>query len=1725
MLSLRGYQIISELHRSSRTVIYRGQQRQPLRPVVLKTLADAPSPESIARLHHEYAILKSLDIEGVIKAYGLETQHRIPVLILEDIDGVSLKQYLLEQPLTLKQFLDIAVQLAEVLGKLHQHHIIHRDIKPSNIIFNPAKQRIKLADFATAICQGSDETCSSPSLMDPMEGTLAYMSPEQTGRMNRAVDYRTDFYSLGVTLYEMLCRRLPFDATDPMELVHCQLARQPVPPHQINPEVPESIANVVMKLLAKMADDRYQSAWGIEADLVLCLMQYEATGTIEPFTPGENDVSDRFQIPQKLYGRQHQLQELLTLAQSVLTPTHPATLDEAVAKPTLVLVSGYTGCGKSSLVRELHVPALHHQAYFCCGEFTADHQTVPYSGVIMALRSLLNQVLGDSDRRLYHWRTQLLTALQQASSDLIEHLPELAMVLGSQMPCSFAAITPGEDIGFGIQQIIQVFCQPDHPLVLFLDNLQWADVQSLELIEQLVSRSPLQHLLLLGAYRSNEIDRDHPLLTMLINVHGAGNIYHIPLEPLLLEDITDLLADTLRQSHTAVQPLATVVMQKTAGSPLFIHEFLQEIHRQHFIHFDFERLNWTWDLKSIAALNTTDNLVDLAINKLTKLPASTQQILQSAACLGTQFDVMLLAEIQQRSLSDVTQDLHPAVQDGLVLPVSESEGSGQPAGSTHLSTSQYRFLHQRVQQAAYGLIPMGDRAILHQQVGRILLAATPASAFHDNSFEILNHLNLGAELLTETSDRMELVHLNLLTGRKASSAGQYALATRYFNTALKLLPTNGWQIDYDITLEVHNEAAIANFLAMNLQMAIDLTGVVFHRATTLLDQVTACEISLRCFVARSQFREALDLALALLDQFGVLTDSPLPNLSPPEMQAVLKILRWVLPVAQAVDPSVYTHMHDMVTTWSAELASISSTHDLEQPLLLPSIQRNQPIAALCTELKAAIQRELNSGHPEFAARYAVDYCYYLIWSGESLETIANDYEQQRTLLRTLKQSFYESWLAPWQQVIHNLVHSTDRPQYLKGSYFNPTIALPEFEAQGNLTLLCLTYLAQTYLAYVLGDYPEALACIALVRDYRAGLPSDYMSTYQILDGLVTLAHGVQASPDEQARIIAYGLELQTIGQQWLSDDPDYFQGWLDLLHAELAGIQADILTAMEYYDRALHAAHVAKLPQQEAIAAERAAAFYQRLGRQSIVLTYLRRAYDSYYRWGATTKVHQLEAIYPQLLTLSGPLPDSYSLVTISNTSGTRLLDFSTVLKASQVLTSEIILDRLLEKMMQIAIENVGAEWGALLLEQDGRWTIAASGDSDYVTVLPTRSELDTSPPSPMLPQAILNYVLRTRTHVVLEDASHSEQFTNDIYIQTYRPKSLLCTPLIHQGKLSGILYLENNLTIGAFTPDRLEVLQMLSSQLAISIDNAQLYANLHQFNQNLENLVKERTQELSLTLSNLQAAQSQLVEAEKMAALGGLVAGVAHEINTPIGIGVTAASLLADRTAKFVETYRSGKMKRSDLEAFLDLASQSSAMILANLNRAADLIHSFKQVAVDQSSEERRQFNLRTYLDEILLSLRPKLKPTKHQVTIACPDDLMLDSYPGAFSQIITNLVINSLVHAYGPGEQGNIAISVQTSHEQLTLSYSDDGCGISPDHLHKIFDPFFTTRRGQGGSGLGLHIVYNLVTQKLGGTIHCQSQLGEGTTFVITVPLSLGNKAESPVDSSPSQGTAAGE
>jgi len=1775
MINLAGYEITNQIHESNNSLVYRGLRKQDNQPIIFKFLKqDYPMPASLVRYKQEYEITRTLNLESVPKTYRLERYQNSLVIIFEDSGGKSLKLWLASPKLTLEEFLATAIKITRALGQIHQHKIIHKDINPSNIIINSTTGLVQIIDFGiSTVFLRENPTLKNPNVL---EGTLSYISPEQTGRMNRAIDYRTDFYSLGVTFYELLTGQVPWDYDDAMELVHCHIAKQAVPPQEINPEIPKAVSDIVMKLLEKTAEKRYQSAWGIIVDLEECLEQLQAKGTIADFAIAQKDITDKFQIPQKLYGREREVETLLAAFDRVSNGTKE-----------IMLVSGYSGIGKSALVQEVYKPITKASGYFIAGKFDQFQRNIPYSAIVKAFQSLVKQVLTENETLLNAWKEKLLAAFGDNGQIVIDVIPDVELIVGKQPPVQELGATEAQNrFNLVFQKFIRVFCSVEHPLVIFLDDLQWADSATLKLLQVMMADDETKYLFLMGAYRDNEVSPSHPLIMTLDELQKQkATINQITLTPLHLEQIVNLIADTVRRDIAAVMPLAELVVGKTQGNPFFVNQFLRTLYEENLLNFNLQQRNWDWNISEIEAVGITDNVVELMVGKLRKMPDSTQQVLRLAACVGNSFDLNTLSIVNEKSTAETFQELVPAIQDGLILATSELGVTDEEIVQSHLVITTYKFLHDRVQQAAYALIEQNSKKTVHLQIGRLLWQNTSPEMRSEEIFAIVDHLNLGIERVSDESERTEIAKLNLTAGQKAKAATAYAAATEYLQAGLGLLANSSWTHHYELTLALHEEAAEAAFLSGDFDQMQRFVEIVQNHAKTLLDKVKVYEVQMQAYVSQNKLIDAVNTALEAVKLLGVeFPQAPkpsdieqalgetaailngkrieelidLPHMSDPYKLAAMRLLSSIfaatyiaapellpLTVCKQVDLSVQ-YGNASVSPFAyanygfllcAIVEDIDSGYKFGQLALnLVSKLNAQEIKAKTIvivnillrpwkehlkessePLASAYSSGVETGDLQYAAFGLLHYSYSAYFSGKELTALEREMATYRDAIHKIKQETALNYHETCLQAILNLLGKSENPSLLKGEACDEESKLLLHQQANDQTGVAYIYWNKFLLSYWFENYSEAIENIAIAEKYLdviLGLP--LVPIFHFYDSLVWLAVYSDTPQSEQQGLLDRVQANQEKMQKWAHHAPMNYLHKFYLVEAERHRVLGEKIGAIEMYDKAIVMAKENEYINEEALAHELAAKFYLSWGKETIAQVYMQNAHYSYQVWGAIAKVEDLEQKYPQFLARTSAKTTTQIKVnqttTQPTTTSTNLgdtLDLATVMKASQAISGEIVLSKLLERLMKIAIENAGAEKGFLILEKAGNWAIEAEGSvkEDEVSVLrslPLNAEAD-SGEMPKLASAIAHYVIRTQENVVLNNAIQEGQFTRDPYIAATQPKSILCTPLLHQGKLTGILYLENNLTEGAFTTDRLELLKLLSAQIAISIENAQLYNNLQEFNQNLEQLVSDRTHELSNTLDALKATQSKLVESEKMASLGGLVAGVAHEINTPIGVGVTIASALAEHTTEFASTYKSGKMKRSELEEFLDIATQSSNTLLTNLNQAAALIQSFKEVAVDRSSEERRTFGVRNYMDEILTQLKPKLRNSKHSIAIKGDTKMALDSYPGALSQVVTNLLMNSLIHAYEPGESGQLVFDWQQEGDRLRFEYSDDGQGIPPENLSKIFEPFFTTKRGQGGSGLGLHIVYNLVTQKLLGEIECKSEVGVGTKFIIKFPLQI--------------------
>lgn len=1806
---LEGYTLTEVLHQTVSTIVYRATRNHDALPTVIKLLKpEYPTLKEITRFRYEYSITHLLDLPGVVKCYGLiECGNRL-ALVLEDFGGRSLQEVMAQTRLSLDEQLHIGVQIADTLTSLHAQSIIHKDIKPANIIYNRSTQQAKLTDFSIASRMVHNRPLGRTST--GLEGTVSYMSPEQTGRMNHEVDHRTDFYSLGVTLYELIVGHLPFQADETLELIHCHIAKTPPPPHEVQATIPLGISQVIMKLLEKAVNDRYQSALGLKADLEHCLHLWQSTGAIASFPLGISDHWQHLQIPEKLYGRNLEIEALLSSFHRVCS-----------GQSELVLVSGYSGIGKSSLVQEVHKPIVQRGGYFVSGKFDQFKREIPYSAFVQAFRELMRQVMSESKKRLQSWKDDLREALGVNGYILAELIPEIEVILGKQLPVPNLSPSDVQNrFNLILQAFVQVFAKEKHPLVLFLDDLQWADAASLNLIYLLLSNVQIHSLLIVGSYRSNEVVQSHGLMMVIQQLKQCNvGILQLRLDNLSVRQVTQLLADTLSCDIATVESLSHILFKKTQGNPFFLSQLLKTLYKDHHLTFDPKRKVWEWDLHSIQDVAMTDNVVDFMISTIQRLPQPVQETLQLAACVGNQFSLNTLVLLQEREAVEVAEHIWAAVQAGLLLPIGIGDyliGEAESDDCAIDDAIAYRFLHDRIQQAAYALIPDDSKPQIHLTVGRLLLKHTPPERLEEILFDGVNALNLGRSLITATTERQQLIQLNLKAGQKAKASAAYGSALQYLEIALSLLSPDPWQTDYDLALCLHLEAGEAAYLSANYAQAKELVGCVEQRARTAIDRARAYELSIQFHMAQSQLNEAIAAGLTALELLDIslptvrnindcrqLTQTiHLPNLelldTIPEMTdsrllAALDIMRTMSSPAYQAQPETFyglilsqvqiclEHGHSKAAAFayvaygwlqcsllnqsdvgykSGQIAlRILEQHDANAlkcstHQIFETFIRHwkEPLRLTLSPLLTTVQIGQETGDLIFASYAAMNYCSHLFLVGEPLDQVEKAQHQHVELLSTLKQELQLHYTQILHQITLNLHIGSSDPLMLTGSSIDERQMIPQFEANNYHQALFLVYVGKLILACIFGTFDSAVEYAAIAETYlRSGLGlalSGAFRFYQVLAYLGQSQTG-QGSPQT---LFQQALVHQPLLQEWAESAPDNYHHRIDLITAEIAQLQGDVLTAMDGYDRAIDGAIKQGCLHEAAIACERAAVFYLSIGKERIGQAYLTDAYYTYVRWGAIAKVRRLEEEYAQVLT-PVLLRDSNALkktrTTVTSTTSTAhqsdALDMATVLKASQAISSEIVLDCLLDTFIQITIENAGAQRGVFLVKQGEDWIIRAEKQveqSDQATGRSPRKPISQKE----IPVSIVHYVANTHESLILDDACEVSTFFADQYILVAKPRSILCFPILKQEQLISILYLENRLATGVFTQDRCELLKVLMAQLAISIENAQLYTNLQIYSQKLEHhsrelkiknealrqsetRERERARELKRSLDQLKQTQAQLIQTEKISSLGQLVAGVAHEVNNPVGFisgNLTYAEEYTQDIVEVLELYQqefpnppkkvADKVEDIDLDYLLEDLPKLLSSMKVGIQRIRDIMSSLRTFS-RMDTDEKQPANIHDGIDSTLLILQHRIKAKSYRPEIQVIKEYgnlpEVNCFAGQLNQVFMNLLANAIDaleeyngdRSYSEIEANPNIISIKTEAAPpfAIITISDNGPGITSEVQSKLFEPFFTTKDASKGTGLGLSISHQIVQDKHGGLLTVQSELGQGTTFVIKIPL----------------------
>ncbi len=1740
-MNVAGYSDFSVLHEGAEHIVYRAVSEDGVPVIVKAPREEHPGDAIIRKLRQEYETITALDSEGVVRARELARRGSSLFLVLHDFGGTSLKALLGSKKLALREVLQLGIKICGALHDIHAAGIVHRDINPANIVYNQRSGELRIIDFGLAV--SDDGQPANVDTGDRIEGTLGYMAPEQSGRMSRRVDWRSDLYSLGVIFYEMLTRRRPFESDDQQQLIYDHIARSPVPPQVIDRRIPAVLSAMVLKLLAKNADGRYQSAIGISADLRRCLATLSGDNAIEPFAIASQDVSERFVLPTRLYGRDAELARLQSLLEGICG-----------GRREMLLVRGGPGIGKTSLVREMHNLVIARHGYFISSKFDQFVRSIPYSAIIGALQELVNQLLAEPRAKLEQWCERIVAALGPNSGMMVELIPDLELIIGPQPPVADLSPDAAQNrFRLVFYDFIALFCRREHPLVIFLDDLQWVDQPSLELIATMMSLDD-GALLIICAYRDNEVDAGHPFIGLLQRIPDEQkNVLDLgPLDP---SHIEDMVADMVHCPLVAIRPLCHLIEQKTRGNPFFVGEFLKTLHKERLLAFAVDTLSWQWDLAAIAAKGFTDNVVELVIDNLGRLPDQTRQLLGYAAMLGNVFDLEKLAMVSERPQEELLLDLRAALQEGFIV---------------QQTRSRFAFSHDRIQQGAYNMIAPDEREAQHLRAGRLLLAACGEEKRDENLFVIVDQLNKGRRLLSETGERAHLARLNYQAGGKAKASAAYTSAWQFLAIGIELLPQDAWESEYDFTLAIHDQAAEAAYLMSDYTTMEGFGEVILAKARTIVDKVSFYITKIRALGNAAKNLEALDMGLRVLADLGVnIPRQPKKihvmmafmqvqfmarGLSPEEIAAFPEVrdpwLEALLRLADSLVAPVYAIAPQVLAILDFKMVALLARHRVSCPAsrilwgvygavfllgVMNKVERGSELMRLVGDLltKRADARQSDAViHFSYASFYlhrighlrsTFKLCHRafrsgmengdLLYSGLAITILQKAMflagvelaEIETTLtehLPTLVRIKHEKAvyiLRMRLQCIRSLQGRSEDPWRLQGEFMEEDEVLKLFQRRGDISFLFDFHLTRAMLCLLFGRHEEAREHATRLEKYREGQPGQVVTGYyHFLDSLVQLADTGGRTRGEIRLALKRVDRNQKVLKAWSKHAPMNNEHKIFLVEAERSRVLGDLVTARECYDRAIALAGKEQFLHEEALANELAGRFLLSTRKSVEAATYLREARYLYKRWGAAGKVAQLDGIYGELLVRrtgrGEPSVAEETVDTLSSTATARF-DLNSVVKAAGAISREIRLDRLLAEMIKIIMENAGAQRGFLILNHKGRLRIEAQGSIESREEPEIRSvELEGSE---QLCAAVVRYVERTLKTLVLADAAHQGNFTQDDYVRRTRPRSILCMPIMNKATLTGILYLENNLSPGAFTDQMVELLTILASQAAISIENARLYGELKTYQEHLEKLVGERTAALNLEIEERKRAQEEAVSANQAKSV--FLANMSHEIRTPMN-AILGFSQILQSDAGLNE-----KQRRQ-----INTISRSGEHLLNIINDILEI----SKIEAGRMTFKPVVFDLYALLEdmEAIFCERAGQKGLRFSLSISPATPRLIRSDAGKLGQILINLLGNAVKFTH----QGGIVLRVDALREsgriRLCGEVEDSGEGISPEDMGKLFKQFQQAAAGirsQEGTGLGL-IISREFARMMGGDITATSVEGLGSCFRFAIIVDEVEEAE---------------
>lgn len=1454
------YAIKETLLETATVSLYRGVHLRDEMPVIIKAV-NTGTPESYdsERLRHEYEITRWLESPFVLKPFELKQQKGQVWLILEDFDGIPLSLQF-DRPLDTGRFIEIALRMTTALADIHRRGIVHKDLNPENILYDPRTGAIKLTGFgiATRLMYAH----ITPAHVSLIEGSLSYISPEQTGRMNRPVDYHTDFYSFGIIFYKLLTGQLPFTAEDAMGLVHCHIAGIPVPPHEVHPTVLPMLSKIVLKLMSKMAEDRYQNALGLEADLELCQRNFLESGTIAEFEPGLQDFSEKLQIPHKLYGREEEIERLFEIFRNTCS-----------GKRELLLISGYAGVGKTALVEELNRPITEAKGYFIEGKFDQLQRNIPYFGWIQAFGGFVNTLLMENEEHLAEWKERILLALGNIGRVLTDIIPNLERIIGPQPEIpTLGSREALNRMNYAFLEFLRVIATEKHPLVIFLDDLQWIDTASLNLMQTLFRDSDSSHILIVGAYRDNEIDATHPLsISLELLQKEQVSLTRMTLQEISETAVNKLISRALHTSPDQTLPLTRLIYSKAGGNPFFIRQMLKTLGDRKALVFDATNRRWKWDISQLGKMEISDNVVSLMLGKIRQLSSRTQHVLSLAACVGFRFDVYTLGIISEQTEDTLFKTLQSAFHEGLIV----------------LIDAGFQFAHDRIQQAAYSLIPDEEKKKTHLKIGKLLLGHIKNTEHDEQFFTVMDHLNVGSKLITNRDERVEFAGLNLQAGLKAKASAAFSAASKYFEAGVGLLEDRNWETNYELTIALFNASAEVESLLGNYERARMLFETVLSRAKDPVDTAGVYQARINILMSQGKLNDAIDCGLELVDRLGIhLKPHPTPEDVFRSMKETMALydpenIQALIDLPEMTDPTIRTAMNVMdsllgpsysgrpflnanicfeqikliiqhgslpsmmvsFTAYALRLCALPFG-DIDQgyefsrlcialaerenaPVLIPKVI--PPLVGYLWPYKRHMRDVLDILPPHYPAAKEVgdfEFAGYVItfyasnayFAGKELSTLEREIASYVRDMDHIRSEVANRFLISILQSLQNLLGKSECPWILDGEACNRQELLRALQDTQNAAGQCGLHVNTLLLCYIFDRYEEGLIASNLAEEQRAGmLGLTIEPIWFFYDSLTRLALCPNASDSDKEAFLERVAANQAYLELRAHHAPmNYLNKW-HLVEAEKKRVFGDDLNAIEHYDRAILLARENGFIQEEALTNELAAKFWLARGKEGFARLHMEQARQCYESWGATSKIRDLDKKYPNLLVTSTARKDL--LLTSSS------LDIDTIIKTARTISGEMEMERLLEKVIRSVMENAGAGRGFLLMKKGEKWNIVVHREMDG-------EEKETRQPMELdrsneIAAGVVHFVSRSKQTVVLDDAANRGNFVDEPVIKTRKSKSLLCEPLMSRGRLLGIIYLENILVTGAFTPERVRLLKILLSQAATSLENANIYEAL----------------------------------------------------------------------------------------------------------------------------------------------------------------------------------------------------------------------------------------------------------------------------------------------------------